>query len=374
MAPRKTPELPLASKAETTRLRRRMVETASAIATAIVRDRGPEELLFRLSDPFWFQAFGAVLGVDGHSRAATIAVCGALKEACKRRRHDLGIVVCGGKGATSRKTPDEIHRACDRTGDPAEVLVYASRMAAKVDTAAVQDGYELYHHSFFFVPGANTWCVIQQGMNSTKRSARRYHWFSRRMNSFVCEPHAAVVCDHRPKVLNLVAGEAERHRQAITALSREHPDRILREIRMLLKRPHDSYHSLTRRNGTVPPQRLRERDYSTNVVQRMLFKTFERQAGQFEELIGEAGLSAEALRCLSLLAETIYQSPASRRDPARFTLTHGGTDGHTYSLNRKLYDAKLDRLSQAIEAARLGKPEKAAALRGLAAFTLRLSR
>jgi hypothetical protein len=185
-----------------------MARMAGAIGILIVRDGGPEELLRRLSDPFWFQAFGCVLGFDWHSSGVTTTVCAALKEAARTCGGDLGLVVCGGKGATGRKTPDEIRLACERSGDDAATLVQASRLAAKVDSAAVQDGYQVYHHCFCIAPRRNAWCVVQQGMNTDLRYARRYHWLSEQLTSFVCEPHAAVACDRRAAALNLVAGES----------------------------------------------------------------------------------------------------------------------------------------------------------------------
>src|SRR4051794_2396131 len=163
----------------------RMVLLSRGILTHLVEEYGTTEVLRRLSDPFWFQAFGCVLGFDWHSSGVTTTVCGALKEAARTRSGDLGIVVCGGKGATSRKTPDDIRRACDRTGDPADALVRASRLPGKIDSAAVQDGYQLYHHCFLFAPGRNAWCVVQQGMNTDDRFARRYHWLSEQLSSFV---------------------------------------------------------------------------------------------------------------------------------------------------------------------------------------------
>src|SRR4051794_28039369 len=181
----KTADLPLHDGAAPAWLFRRMTQMAGAIGTLIVRDGGPEELLARLSDPFWFQAFGCVLGFDWHSSGVTTTVCGALKEACRTFGGDLGIVVCGGKGATSKKTPDDIRRACDRTGDDAARLVRASKLAARVDSAAVQDGYQLYHHCFVFIPGRRRWGVVQQGMNERLRYARRYHSLSDTMTSFV---------------------------------------------------------------------------------------------------------------------------------------------------------------------------------------------
>lgn len=380
MSLRKTADLPLHSGAAPAWLFRRMVEMAGAIATLIVRDSGPLELLRRLSDPFWFQAFGCVLGFDWHSSGVTTTVCGALKEAARRCGSDLGMVVCGGKGATSRKTPEDIRRACDRTGDPAEALVYASRLAGKVDSAAVQDGYQLYHHCFCFVPGSGAWCVVQQGMNPAVRYARRYHWLAERLPSFVADPHAAVACDERGEVLNLVAGEGESHRQALAALAREHPDRILREVRPFLKGP-----PMPLFDGLLPeeprvgvdlhlPARhsLTIRDLNPSALKKVLVKTYESQAAHFEQLLGEPGIGPTALRSLSLIAEVIYQAPASRRDPAAYSFAHGGKDGHPYPVNRHLYDANLGRLRQAIQGAKIGRTDQVAALQALAAFTARL--
>lgn len=381
---RKTADLPLHSGAAPAWLFRRMVDMAGAITTLIVRDEGPVELLKRLSDPFWFQAFGCVLGFDWHSSGVTTTVCGALREAAKRRGRDMGIVVCGGKDATSRKAPDDIRRACEHTGDRAEPLLYASRMAAKVDSVAVMDGYDLYHHCFFFAPGTNVWSVVQQGMRPAIRFARRYHWFSEQMPSYVSDPHTAIACDKKCEVLNLVAGEGERHRQAITALTREHPERILREVKPFLDGPAmPLFESAARRrsnaNGAailrMPAKHsLGVRDLQPSSIKKVLIRTYERQACDFEELLGESGIGAQALRSLSLLAEVIYQAPASRRDPAAYSFAHGGKDGHPYPVNRKLYDANLERLRQAIDAAKIDQTEKVDALRALATFSARISK
>ena len=378
MPTRRTADLPLHHGEAPAWLFRRMVEMAGAITAIIVREYGPAEMLRRLSDPFWFQAFGCVLGFDWHSSGVTTTVLAALKEACGRSGSDLGIVVCGGKGALARKTPDEIRRICDKTGDPADSLIYASRMAAKVDSAAVQDNYELYHHCFLFVPGQPVWAVIQQGMDTRKRYARRYHWLSEVMPSFVNEPHAAVVCDKRGQVLNLVAGEAERHRNALTALSREHPDRILREVRKLLaqleKLPLYADRSQVsvseQQNGLRLParHRLSARDLNPNTLRKVLTHTYECQAAEFEQLLGEANLGPAALRSLSLLAELIYHAPASHRDPAAYSFAHGGKDGHPYPVNRRLYDENIQRLRRWVELARIGREEKLEALRALARF------
>lgn len=382
MPVRKTADLPLHSGSAPAWLFRRMVEMSGAITTLVVRDAGPQELLRRLSDPFWFQAFGCVLGFDWHSSGVTTTVCGALKEATKKYR-DMGIIVCGGKGATSRKTPDDIRRACDRTGDPAETLVYASKLAAKVDTAAVQDGYELYHHCLFFVPGRGDWCVVQQGMNTSVKYARRYHWLSERLPSFVNEPHAAVACDRRVPVLNLVAGEGEAHRQSVTALSREHPDRLLREVRSFIDDGplplFDKVNGKTKANGNgkkrtaalkMPARHsLSARNLNPTALKKILIQTYERQATDFEELLNEPGMGAQTLRSLSLIAEVIYNAPASRRDPAAYSFAHGGKDGYPYPVNRKLYDANIERLKEAVDRARIGQDEKVRALKALAKFT-----
>lgn len=377
----KTADLPLHSGSAPAWLFRRMVAMAGAITTLIVRDSGPLELLQRLSDPFWFQAFGCVLGFDWHSSGVTTTVCGALKEAARRCGSDLGIVVCGGKGATSRRTPEEICRACDRAGMAADALLYASRTAAKVDSAAVQDHYQLYHHCFFFIPSSRAWCVVQQGMNPALRYARRYHWFSGELQSYVADPHSAVACDHRGPVLNLVAGEGSTHRQAIAAVAREHPDRILREVRPLLAGPHMPLFDGPLTVAEPKPadlnlpgrHRLSTKDLNPASLKKVLLQTYERQAQQFEQLLGERGIGPQALRSLSLLAEVIYQAPASRRDPAAYSFAHGGKDGHPYAVNRQLYDANIERLRAAIHAAKIGHTDKVEALRGLAAFTARLA-
>lgn len=377
MPVRNTADLALHSGSAPTWLFRRMVEMAGAIGSLIVRESGPTELVRRLSDPFWFQAFGCVLGFDWHSSGVTTTVCAALKEASRKRRGELGIVVCGGKGATSRKTPEDIRRACERTGDPADTLVYASRLAAKVDSAAVQDGYVLYHHTFLFVPGRGVWGVVQQGMNGGRKQARRYHWLSEQMPSFVADPHAAVACDRRVPALNLVAGEGDHHRRSLVAVGREHPDRVLRELQPFFDgAPLPLFDRWAPGGGAAlkmpSKHRLTARDLKPASLRKVLLKTYARQATDFEELLGEPGIGAEGLRSLSLVAELVYQAPASRRDPAAYSFAHGGKDGHPYPVNRALYDANIQRLQRAIEAAKIGHTEKIGALKSLAKFTGRV--
>src|SRR5918999_902573 len=207
----------------------RMIRLSREITTHIVAEFGPEEMLRRLSDPFWFQAFGCVLGFDWHSSGVTTTVTGAVKEGLKGIDRDLGFFAAGGKGATSRKTPAQVTEICERIGRDPEPLVYASKTAAKVDSAAVQDGYQLYHHAFFFTT-AGEWCVVQQGMSDATRTARRYHWLSEHVTSFVEEPHAAVCCDEQAQTLNLVADESAGVRHGSVELATQPPEVTLREV------------------------------------------------------------------------------------------------------------------------------------------------
>jgi hypothetical protein len=377
---RKTAELPLHGGKAPPWLFNRMVEIAGAIGTLIVRDSGPQELLRRLSDPFWFQAFGCVLGFDWHSSGVTTTVCGALKVAAEKYGGDMGVAVCGGKGKTSRKTPDDIEAACNKAGMEPSGLVYASKLAAKVDNSAVQDGFQLYHHVFFFVPGADNWCVVQQGMNTEKRYARRYHWLSEQMQDFVNEPHAAIACDRKTPSLNLVAQEGAAHRLALTELSREHPERILKEIRpFLTDKPLPLFDRLEHNHASFQadyhlPHRhtLTTANIRSDALKKVLIKTYEQQAPAFEQLLGAPGIGPQALRSLSLISEIIYNAPASHRDPAAYSFAHGGKDGHPYEVNRPLYDANLTRLRETIDQAKIGVFEKTKALQSLADFTAKL--
>jgi hypothetical protein len=267
----------------------RMTRLAREIATHIVADRGAEELLRRLSDPFWFQAFGCVLGFDWHSSGVTTTVTGALKEGLRGVEHELGLYSQGGKGATSRKTPVEIRARCDRlTLDP-EPLIYASRMAAKVDSAAVQDGYQLYHHAFFF-SGSGHWCVVQQGMSDQTRTARRYHWLSESVRSFVNEPHEAICSDVRAPTLNLVAAEHEPIRTASVELVTASPDRVMEVV----SRCVDDLPLFPFKETAAPPvptsptlnmparHGLQLRDFDPRHLRSVLLSTYEQAPKDFE--------------------------------------------------------------------------------------------
>ncbi len=332
-----------------------MKELAREIVIVMLADFGSAELMRRLSDPFWFQALGCALGFDWHSSGLTTTVCGALKEGIRGMEHELGFFIAGGKGRVSRRTPEEI-RNCERhlAIDP-ETLVYASRLGAKVDSAAVQDGYQLYHHVFLF-NREGRWAIIQQGMNAETRYARRYHWLGLEPVAFVCEPHQAVCCDQRGKALNLVAGEGEENRAAAAGLALEHPDRIMKEAGKLdiLRLPA---------GHPVPGDQI-----DPKYLHKILTSTYERRPGNFEALLGMPGVGAKTLRALSLLAELIYGAKPSYRDPARFSYAHGGKDGHPYPVNREVYDQSIHFLRETVNSAKIGASQKKEAFRRLSDF------
>ena len=331
----------------------RMIKLAREITLAIVTDFGPEEMLHRLSHPYWFQSLGCVLGFDWHSSGVTTTLCGALKEAVKGMERDIGLYVAGGKGKTSRQTPNEIERWGDRLSLDPVPLVYASRMSAKVDSAAVQDGYQLYHHAFFFT-GNGHWAVVQQGMNEANRYARRYHWLGEAVESFVNEPHSAVLSEARSQALNLVASESDPARNTITGIATEEkPEKTLAELKKLKTLSLPARHQLL------------VNDLHPDSLSRILLSTYERQPEDFERLLGLSGVGAKTLRALSLISELVQGVAPSYRDPARYTFAHGGKDGIPYPVDRKTYDQSIELLSEAIKKARLGLSEKNEALRRL---------
>jgi hypothetical protein len=333
----------------------RMVRLAREILAHLVAEYGPEEVLRRLSDPFWFQAFGCVLGFDWHSSGVTTTVCGALKEAVRDRQADFGLYVAGGKGRTSRSTPAEITAACEVLARAPDPLVKASKLAAKVDNTAVQDGHQLYHHTFVFTP-AGSWCVVQQGMSDLTRTARRYHWLSEGLASFVDEPHAAVCCDVRGAELNMVAGESAAARAAITQLAAQPPQALLSLFERVpsLFMPKRHLVSL----ADVDPGRLHK----------VLLKTYEQPPEDFASLLGTAGLGPKSLRALALTAEVIYGARASTRDPARFAFAHGGKDGTPHPVDRATYEVTIEVLQNALSRAKVDRSERIAALKRLAGF------
>lgn len=334
----------------------RMVRLGREIARLIIEDYGPEELLIRISDPYWFQSLGCVLGFDWHSSGVTTTVCGALKEGLKGTERDLGIVVAGGKGAASRKTPSEILAAGERLDlkrDP-NGLVYLSRLTAKIDNNAIQDGFQLYHHNFFFTL-EGSWAVVQQGMSD--RFARRYHWLSQNIRSLTLEPHAAICSNlQRKETLNLVAAESAKAQEVITELSKEQPEKITRELTKLKTLSLPARHE-------VSLEQLHPES-----IEKVLLKAYEGKAKNFETLLAMPGVGAKTLRALALISEITYGTAASWKDPAKFSFAHGGKDGHPYPVNRKVYDRSIEILRKSLERAKIERSEKENALKRLLRF------
>ena len=331
----------------------RMVRLGREIVRLIVEDQGPRELLARISDPYWFQSLGCVLGFDWHSSGVTTTVCGALKEGLRGMERELGLVVAGGKGATSRKTPAEIIAAGERynLARDANDLVHLSRLTAKIDNNAIQDGFQLYHHNFFFtLDGA--WAVVQQGMS--ERYARRYHWHSEAVQELTIEPHAAICSSvTKESVLNLVAADSVPTQNVMTELSRDTPDKIVRELNLMKTL------SLPRRHEVALA------DLRPESIEKILLKTYEVQAENFEALLGMPGVGAKTLRALALISEVTYGTAASWKDPAKFSFAHGGKDGHPYPVNRMVYDQSIEILRKSLERARIERTEKENALKRL---------
>lgn len=332
----------------------RMTLLAREVTLAIVEEYGPQEMLVRLSDPAWFQAFGCVLGFDWHSSGVTTTVCGALKEGLRGIGADAGLLVCGGKGRTSRRTPAELEEWGQRLGIDAGPLVYASRMSAKVDSAALQDGYQLYHHTFFFVPGGG-WCVVQQGMHESNGYARRYHWLSSDVADFVCEPHHAICSEGTGVALNMVAAEASEARRASALVAAEPPAKTAAELERLKTLELPSHHHID------------AADLHPKSLERILLRTYEDPPADFESLLAREGVGAKTIRALALVSEVVYGAPASYRDPARYSFAHGGKDGHPYPVDRDVYDRTIATLRRAVERANVGERERLHALRRLAA-------
>ena len=310
----------------------------------------------RLSDPYWFQAFGCVLGFDWHSSGLTTTVCGALKEGLRDVGDELGIFVAGGKGATSRKTPAEITAACEQLGRDPGPLVYASRISAKVDNSAVQDGYQLYHHSFVFTEKGQ-WCIVQQGMSDETSMARRYHWLSDNVRDYVNEPHAAICCDTVAPTLNLVAAQSADVRVASALLAGQKPELTLEALGHLPSLDMPRRHAVT--TSDINPQYLAK----------VLLRTYERAPADFESLLSIEGVGAKTLRALALTSELIYGTRASHDDPARFSFAHGGKDGTPYPVDRQTYDKTIEVMHQALNGAKIDRNEKLHAFRRLAAWT-----
>ena len=344
-----TADLPLHGGRVPEWLAARMQALGTAIAESIVHHYGAAEFLTRLSDPFWFQALGAVMGMDWHSSGITTSVLGALKRGLNPRAHELGIYICGGRGKQSRKTPGELLALADRQGFNGDSLVRASRLAAKVDNNAIGDGFQLYLHSFV-VTSTGDWAIVQQGMNVRTKLARRYHWHSPTIRDFVCEPHAAIVGEHEGLILNLVDRRAKPAQAALLAIAREKPEKTLAELRHLtMPRHHD----------------VRAENVDLKRLGAVLMTSYERQVRDFAGLLLTENLGPRTLQTLALVAEVIHGVPSRFSDPARFSFALGGKDGHPFPVPLKTYDESISVLRRSLDTAKLGNSDKTDGLKRL---------
>jgi hypothetical protein len=344
-------------------LSERMSRLGLAITEAVIAEYGNAEVLRRLSDPCWFQSLGAVMGMDWHSSGITTSVMGALKTALNPHYKELGIYICGGKGAKSRNTPDELLRFGERTGLNGNALVRCSKLSAKVDNTAVQDGFQLYTHSFI-VNTDGLWTVVQQGMRNGSSTARRYHWHSSALTSFVEDPHTGVCGQNQGQILNLAAGAAGPTRLAMMDVTRENPERMISEATKML--------STEKRNLIMPAHHeVKSKDIDLKRLGAMLWLTQEQQPADFEELLLLQGMGPRTLQSLALVSEVIYGTPSRFSDPARFSFAHGGKDGHPFPVPVKVYDETISVLSKAVQKAKIGQSDKLQAIQKLSELSYR---
>jgi hypothetical protein len=345
----------------------RMTRLGAVISQAIVHHYGRDELLRRLAHPFWFQSFGAVMGMDWHSSGITTSVIGALKRGLKPLEHELGLHVCGGRGKHSRNTPQQLVSIGDRVGFDGVALATASRLVAKVDSAAIQDGFDLYLHGFI-VANDGHWVVVQQGMNGDRGQARRYHWLSEGLRSFVDEPHSAIEGADQGVIVNLTDHRAQASREGqLDLLSDLGPDKILRELSKLdPKTPPRSPAQATLPYLVMPAHHdVRASDIHARRLHGNLAAAAERAPIDFSELLLTPGVGARTVKALAMVAEVVHGAPCRFSDPARFSLAHGGKDRHPYPVPLKVYDETIRVLKSAVQKAKLGQDEELGAVRRL---------
>ena len=339
-------------------LAKRMSLLGGAIAEAIVIEYGQSMLLKKMSDPFWFQSLGCVLGMDWHSSGITTSVMGALKYSLNKKSNELGIYICGGRGKHSRQTPAELLQIADKTGLNGTDLVRSSRLTAKVDNTAIQDGFQLYLHSFVLSKNGE-WTVIQQGMNADEKLARRYHWHSQDFTSYTEEPHAFIYGLNQGNILNLTHKDAEATKSGILAIGAENPDRIIREMRKLVMPDHHD---------------LRAEDVNLKRLGPILALAHESDVRDMESLLLLEGVGPRTIQSLTLVSEIIHGTPSRFSDPGRFSFAHGGKDGHPFPVPVKIYDESIQVLETAVRKAKLGEKDKSDALKKLSTAAAELEK
>lgn len=327
----------------------RMAKLGGAIIEAIVLEYGKAEVLKRLSDPLWFQSFGAVLGMDWHSSGITTSVVGALKRSLNPIAKELGIYVCGGRGRHSKNTPRELYQIGEKTGINADSLARSSRLCAKIDNSVIQDGFQIYLHSFI-VTDEGDWAVIQQGMNTSNRYARRYHWHSEKLESYLNDPHTSICGQNQGLILNLTDEKADKTRDSILDITRQHPTRMMEEIAKIRMPAHHE---------------VKAKDINLKRLGSVLALSQDIELQDFETLLLMKGVGPRTIQSLTLVSEVIYGTPSRFEDPARYSFAHGGKDGHPFPVPTKVYDKTISTLKTAVEKAKIGHSDRKRVLKKL---------
>jgi hypothetical protein len=335
-----------------------MTALGTAITEAVVEHYGRSEFLSRLSDPFWFQAFGSVLGMDWHSSGITTSVMGALKRGLNPRAAELGIYICGGRGRHSRKTPSELLSVANRVGLDGQALVRTSRLTARVDNNAIADGFQIYLHTFV-VTDSGEWAIVQQGLNGDRGTARRYHWHSASVRDFTAAPHTGIVGEPQGVICNLVDRDARPAQDAMLAVAHEPPDHTLREIARLVMPAHHE---------------VRPKDIDSKRLGAVLALAYERDLRDFASLLLVEQLGPRTLQALALVAEVIHGTPTRFADPARFSFAHGGKDGHPFPVPLRTYDETIAVLRRSLDRTKIDHSDKRGALARLDRFTRAIER
>lgn len=347
----------------------RMKRLARGIIIAIVEELGEEEVLKRFSDPVWFQSLGCVLAFDWNSSGLTTTTLGAVKAALFDIQDRLGIYVCGGKGKTSRKTPEEIETyGISRGFSFAPDLVYASKMAAKTDSSLIQDGYQIYHHNLLFTKSGK-WVVIQQGMNADNQTARRYHWLSSNIKDFIEEPHSGIISGAKVKPLNLTAKESDENREISVGLVAEEPKKFLKDLNLIQTKKSKNLTSIELYDKEFYWHPVVEEKFDLKRLEKTIFLVKDQNPQNFEKLLSLKGVGPRTIRALSLVSEIIYGAKPSYEDPARYSFAHGGKDSTPFPVDRPTLDKTIELLEKGIQRSKISNQEKIKAQRRLKAVT-----
>lgn len=337
-------------------LAERMGKLGLAITQEIIANGGKDDFLARMSNPFWFQSLGAVMGMDWHSSGITTSVMGALKRSINPHAKEFGIYICGGKGKLSKQTPMELIRFSDQNGLDTTRLVRCSKLSAKVDNTAIQDGFQLYQHNFI-VSNQGNWAVVQQGMSNTNATARRYHWHAANVQSFTDEPHTFIYGQNCGEILNLTDKKAHPLKESMLSIVAESPDRMMAEInKLVMPNNHD----------------VRKKDVDMKRLGAILWLAQDQNIKDFDELLLLSGLGPRTLQSLALVSEIIYGSPSRFKDPARFSFAHGGKDGHPFPVPLSIYDQTISTLQNAINKSKLGNSDKIQAIQSLSRISAKV--